>query len=71
VPDKGSRARFENLGAVGKLCRDRCLAHGLVMRATGDTMIVAPPLILTHGQVDELVEKAWRALDATQALLRS
>lgn len=71
VPDKGSRARFENLGAVGKLCRDRCLAHGLVMRATGDTMIVAPPLILTHGQVDELVDKAWRALDATQATLRS
>ena len=33
------------------------------MRAVGDTMIVAPPLILTRSQVDELVDKARRALD--------
>jgi len=37
----------------------------LVMRAVGDTMIVSPPLIIEHAQVDELVEKAWRCLDLT------
>jgi putrescine---pyruvate transaminase len=69
VPDKHSRVRFEKIGTVGTLCRNQCLGQGLVMRATGDTMIVAPPLILTHTQIDELVEKAWRALDATLAAL--
>ena len=39
------------------------------MRAVGDTMIVAPPFILTEAQLDELVDKAWRALDLTQRAL--
>ena len=34
------------------------------MRAVGDTMIVAPPLIITRDQIDELLEKADRVLTA-------
>jgi putrescine aminotransferase len=45
------------------------LEHGLVMRAVGDTMIIAPPLTLSHEQIDELMEKALASLDATQAAL--
>jgi putrescine aminotransferase len=29
-------------------------------------MIVAPPLVITHAQIDELVEKARAALDQTR-----
>ncbi|HXH04167.1 MAG TPA: aspartate aminotransferase family protein [Candidatus Competibacteraceae bacterium] len=65
VKDKRTRARFPELGSVGLLCRDICVQNGLVMRAVGDTMIVAPPLIMTREQIDELVEKAWRCLDLT------
>jgi len=39
------------------------------MRAVGDTMIIAPPLVTTDAQLDELVEKAWRALDLTHKAL--
>jgi len=69
VSDKASRQRFsEDLGAGG-LCRDASINNGLVMRATGDTMIIAPPLIMTKNQVDELVEKAGKALNATAVSL--
>ena len=39
------------------------------MRAVGDTMVIAPPLIISKTQIDELVAKAWQALDATQQRL--
>lgn len=35
------------------------------MRATGDTMIIAPPFILDRSDVKDLTEKAWQALDIT------
>jgi putrescine aminotransferase len=56
---------FADPGRVGSLCRDLCTRNGLVMRAVRDTMIVAPPLIISRGQLDELIDKARRALDET------
>ena len=47
------------------VCRDLCIANGLVMRAVRDTMIIAPPLVISHAQIDELVDKARKALDQT------
>jgi putrescine---pyruvate transaminase len=38
-----------------------------VMRAVGDRMIVAPPLVITRAQIDELVGLARRCLDLTLA----
>lgn len=71
VSDKANRARFAPPGRVGTLCRDICIDNGLVMRAVQDTMIIAPPLVITREQVDELVDKAARCLDLTvQALAR-
>jgi len=67
VPEKPSRKRFDNPGAVGTICRDHCFANGVVLRAVRDTMVASPPLILTDAEIDELVEKTWRALDATWA----
>lgn len=65
VRDKATRERFEPAGRVGTLCRDLCVANGLVMRAVGDTMIIAPPLIITREQIDELIERAAYCLDLT------
>jgi len=41
------------------------MANGLIMRPCGDTMIISPPLIISHAEVDELIEKAKRTLDQT------
>jgi putrescine aminotransferase len=65
VRDKTTRERWPADKAVGETCRDTCIENGLVMRHVRDSMIVAPPLVITKSQVDELVEKARRALDAT------
>jgi putrescine aminotransferase len=56
--------RFDKSLHAGERCRDACIEHGLVMRAVGDTMIVAPPLVITTRQIDELLEKADRVLTA-------
>jgi putrescine---pyruvate transaminase len=70
VRDKAKRACFSDPGQVGTLCRDLCIQNGLVMRAVRDTMIIAPPLVITHAQIDELIEKARKSLDMTLAELK-
>ncbi|MET0290900.1 MAG: aspartate aminotransferase family protein [Steroidobacteraceae bacterium] len=70
VRSKAPRTWFEPRGKVGERCRDNCILNGLVMRATRDTMIIAPPLVITEAGIDELVEKAWRSLDQTHEELR-
>jgi putrescine aminotransferase len=69
VCDKSSRERFAKDQKAGDRCRDFCFENGLVMRAVGDSMIVAPPLIIENHQIDELVEKARRCLDLTASAL--
>lgn len=70
VADKRSRARFTQPG-VGMLCREHCFNKGLVMRAVGDSMIISPPLVISEGEIDELIDKARRSLDATARDLRA
>ena len=69
VRDRATCERFDEDFQAGTRCRDHAIDAGLVMRAVGDTMIVAPPFPLTHAQADELVNKAAVALDRTQAEL--
>ncbi len=69
VPDKRSRTPFPEPGRVGGLCRDIALRHGLILRATADAMLLAPPLVISRAQVDELFDKAWAALQETARML--
>ncbi|MDP9940269.1 aspartate aminotransferase family protein [Ectopseudomonas alcaliphila] len=71
VQDKTSRKRFSGDVGVGMVCRGHCFNNGLIMRAVGDTMIIAPPLVITQVEVDELVEKARKCLDLTWEQVRS
>jgi putrescine---pyruvate transaminase len=63
--DPKTKKRFANGGDVGTLCRDFCFNGGLVMRATGDRMLLSPPLVITRSEIDEIVSKAKKAIDAT------
>ncbi|CAB3725870.1 aspartate aminotransferase family protein [Paraburkholderia rhynchosiae] len=60
-----SRKRFANGGEVGTLCRDFCFNGNLIMRATGDRMLLSPPLVISRQEIDEIVSKAKKAIDAT------
>jgi putrescine aminotransferase len=65
LKNKATGERFNPNDAVGMICRGHCFGNGLVMRAVGDRMIIAPPLVITHAEIDELVRLARKALDAT------
>ncbi len=67
VRQKAPVAAFKASRGVGALCRGHCFANGLVMRAVGDRMIVAPPLVITPAEVDELLARVRRCLDLTLA----
>jgi putrescine aminotransferase len=56
--------------AVGMVCRGHMFDNGVIMRAVGDRMIVAPPLVMTTAQIDEMVERIRYCLDLTLADVR-
>jgi putrescine aminotransferase len=70
VADKNSLERFEEKQGVGTICRDLLMDNGLVMRAVGDTIVTAPPFVLSHDEADELVKIAWKCLDLTQQAIK-
>ncbi len=70
VKDKRTRQRFVRPGDVGLICRDYSLDNGLVMRATEDSMVLSPPLVISREEIDELVALARKSLDMTAAELR-
>ena len=63
--DKSKRSPFDSPGEAGNLCKDHCTDNDLIMRAVGDSMILSPPLIISKTEIDELMEKAGRAIDLT------
>ena len=70
VKDKARGTPFQPALQVGMVCRGHCFGNGLVMRAVGDRMIVAPPLVITRAQIDEMVALIRHCLDATLADVR-
>ena len=66
VADKASRARFQPAGAAAVVVRDHAIANGLMIRATGDTMILSPPLIWTRETIDLACERILKALDLAE-----
>jgi putrescine aminotransferase len=71
VKNKQTKERFKESDAVGMVCRGHCFRNGLIMRAVGDRMIIAPPLTLTHSEVDELMRLIRQALDLTRQDLQA
>ncbi|MEI8169378.1 MAG: aspartate aminotransferase family protein [Rhodoferax sp.] len=65
VKNKARLERFDEKLSVGMICRGHCFKNGLIMRAVGDRMIIAPPLTMTHAQIDEMVALILRCLDLT------
>ncbi len=71
VKNKQTKERFREEDAVGMICRGYCFNNGLIMRAVGDRMIIAPPLVMTHADIDEMMRLIRLALDLTAKDLSS
>ena len=67
VKNKETNALFDNALEVGMLCRSHCFGNGLIMRAVGDRMIIAPPLVITRAQIDDLIGLVTLCFDRTLA----
>ena len=52
-------------GARGSDVYRRAFEQGLLVRVTGDTVALSPPLIISEEQIDELVEKLGNAIAAS------
>jgi len=70
VRNKRTRERFHPDAAVGMVCRGHCFSNGLVMRAVCDRMIIAPPLVMTLAEIDEMIGLIRLALDLTYQELK-
>jgi putrescine aminotransferase len=66
VKDKKTKERFLPAGSAAVVVRDHSIANGLMMRASGDTMILSPPLIWTRETIDLACERIVKALDLAE-----
>ena len=67
VRNKSSRERLQANGVAAEVARDHAIANGLMVRAVGDSLVTAPPLVITDDEMDLLISRLRRALDLTAA----
>jgi 4-aminobutyrate--pyruvate transaminase len=70
--DPAARKPFDAKRGVGAYLVKRAQAHGLILRAmAGDIVAFSPPLVITEGEIDELLAKFDLALKDTEAWIAS
>ena len=67
VRNKASRERLAPQSEAAVFCRDSAIGRGLMVRQTGDAMIMAPPFVTERTEIDFLVNQLAAALDLTAA----
>jgi len=65
VSEKGTNRRHGSGGQAGPIVRDECIRRGLMVRAIRDSIVMSPPLVITHAEIDRVVDTIAAALDAT------
>jgi 4-aminobutyrate--pyruvate transaminase len=65
VRDKKTKGSFDSKAGVGLHIERCCQEQGVILRALGDTLTVAPPLIISEDEIDEIVRVVGVALDET------
>ena len=63
--NKATRERFSNEADLTWHSRTVGFELGAIVRSTNGRLIVAPPLVIDHAQIDELVDTMRKAVDAT------
>jgi putrescine aminotransferase len=71
VAKKGTNQRWGGKeGTAGPIVRDLCIEGGLMVRGIRDTIVMCPPLIIRHDEIDEMIAIIRRALDAALPRLK-
>jgi 4-aminobutyrate--pyruvate transaminase len=69
VADKPGRGAFDPPGSAGALAVARAQANGLIIRNLRDVVAFCPPLIISEGELDEMLRRFGKALDETAEAL--
>jgi putrescine aminotransferase len=64
VAEPGTNRRFGTGGQAAAIVRDACIARGVMVRAVRDSIVMSPPLVITHAEIDRLVDTIAVALNA-------
>lgn len=62
--DRSSGKSFDESLGVGLFARDHCIEQGVMVRAVGDIIVAAPPLVISAAETDSVVNSVRAALDA-------
>lgn len=65
VAEKGTNRRHGKGGSAGPVVRDHCITRGLMVRAVRDSIVMCPPLVITHAEIDRMIAIIGAALDAS------
>jgi 4-aminobutyrate--pyruvate transaminase len=68
--DRPSKLKFNADVAAARVFESHCLDRGLIARAIGDSLAIAPPLIISNDEIHILASRLIDALHATEATLR-
>jgi 4-aminobutyrate--pyruvate transaminase len=71
VPDKRSKAGFQPPGKAGAIFAAKALENGLLCRNLADAVALCPPLVIDESEIDEMMRRFGRALDATERELEA
>ncbi len=71
MADKVKRLPFAPELKVGVVVQDECQKAGLIVRAIGDRIAFTPPLIISAAEIEEMLAKFSRGLDAALTRLRA
>ncbi|MGN6766149.1 MAG: aminotransferase [Rhizobiaceae bacterium] len=67
VADKKTKRSFDPTQGVGAQMAKFAEGHGAILRAMGDTIGFCPPMIITEAELNELFDRAEKALDDAEA----
>ena len=67
--DAGTLQPFDKEICAGPRLMDIAENNGLLIRAVGDTIVLAPPLIITESQVAELTDRLQTSIGIWQSSL--
>lgn len=70
--DANSEGAGAAVGGIGKVLAEAALDRGLIVRVTGSSAVIAPPLIITDSEIEDLFDRFVLALqDAEKTVLAS
>ncbi len=72
VAAPGTNRRFTGKeGKAGPIVRDLCIKNGLMVRGIRDSIVCCPPLIISHGEIDRMVDIMLASLTEAEPVLRA